>query len=48
MTLLASRRTDKYPHTKMQIGVCIVVVVEHKQSVVVLVVANNNMFLPSV
>jgi hypothetical protein len=48
MTLLGSKRIDKYPHTKMQIGVCIVVVVEHKQSVVVLVVANNNKFLPSV
>jgi hypothetical protein len=48
MTLLSSEKIDKYPCTRMWNAMCAVIDVEHKQSVVMPVVANNNMFLPSV
>jgi len=48
MTLLGSRRIDKYPCTGMQNAMCIVVVVEHKQNATVPGVADTDTFLPSV
>jgi len=48
MTLLGSRRIDKYPHIRMWNVVCTAVGMEHKQSVVVPIVADNNTFLLSV
>jgi hypothetical protein len=48
MTLLGLSKIDKYPFTRMQNVVCTIVVVEHKQSVVVPIVVNNNTFMPSV
>jgi len=48
MTLLGSRRIDKYPCNGMRNAMCIVVVVEHKQNATVPVVVHNNTFLPSV
>ncbi len=48
MRLLSSGKIDKYPCTGMRNALCTVIVVEHKQSVVMPVVVDNNMFLPSV
>jgi hypothetical protein len=48
MTLLGIGRIDKYPHTRMQNVVCTIIVVEHKQSVVVPIVVDNNKFVPRV
>ncbi len=48
MTLLGSRRINKYPCTGMQNAMCIVVVVDHKQNATVPVVVDNKPFLPSV
>jgi hypothetical protein len=48
MTLLGSRRIDKYPCNGMRNAMCIVVVVEHKQNATVPIVVDNNTFLPSV
>ncbi len=48
MTLLSSWKTDKYPCTGMQNALCIVIFLEHKQRVVMPIVVDNNMFLPSV
>jgi hypothetical protein len=42
MTLISSGKIDKYPCTRMRNAMCTVIVVEHKQSVVMLVVADNN------
>jgi hypothetical protein len=48
MTLLDLGRINKYPHIGMRNVMCTIVAMEHKQSVVVLVVVDNNMFLPNV
>jgi len=48
MTLLSLGKIDKYPCTGMQNVVCTVIDVEHKQSVVMLVIVDKNMFLPCV
>jgi hypothetical protein len=48
MKLLSSWKIDKYPCTGMQNALCIVIFVEHKQCVVMPIVVDNNMFLPSV
>jgi hypothetical protein len=44
LTLISSGKIDKYPCTGMWNSVCIVIVVEHKQNVVMLVVVDNNIF----
>ncbi len=44
LTLISSRKIDKYPCTGMRNAMCIIIVVEHKQNVVMLVVADNNIF----
>jgi len=48
MTLLSSGKIDKYPCTGMRNAVCTVIDVEHKQSVVMLVVVDKNMSFPRV
>jgi hypothetical protein len=48
MTLLGLRTIDKYLHTGMWNVMCTIITMEHKQSAYVLVVVDNNTFLPSV
>jgi hypothetical protein len=48
MTLLSLGKIDKYPCTRMRNAVCTVIDVEHKQSVVMLVVVDKNMSFPHV
>ncbi len=48
MTLLGVGRIDKYPCTGMWNVMCTIITMEHKKSVIVFIIADNNTFLPSV
>jgi hypothetical protein len=45
--IISSWRMDKYLCVKIQNAICIVVAIEFKWSVITLVIADNNIFLPS-